>query len=94
MPLSIFVCIFQNVQSAHRSILSKSVDEAETGKVFALASSAETAAKLIGSIVFSSIYSASMDVWHGLAYLCLSLVYMGLIVLMVRLEKFKKQAQP
>lgn len=75
------------ITSALRSILSKSVSDDETGKVFALASSTETAAKLLGSVIFVNIYAATLQVWSGLAYMCCALVYFSLIVLMVWLYK-------
>ncbi|RUS89235.1 hypothetical protein EGW08_002978 [Elysia chlorotica] len=75
------------ITSALRSILSKSVSDDETGKVFALASSMETAAKLIGSVTFVNIYAATLHVWPGLAYMCCALVYLTLIVIMVWLYK-------
>ncbi|GFR80403.1 solute carrier family 46 member 3 [Elysia marginata] len=75
------------VASALRSILSKSVSDDETGKVFALASSTETAAKLIGSVVFVNIYAATLHVWSGIAYMCSALVYFALVVIMVWLYK-------
>ncbi|GFN99410.1 solute carrier family 46 member 3 [Plakobranchus ocellatus] len=75
------------ITSALRSILSKSVSDDETGKVFALASSAETAAKLIGSVVFVNIYAATLKLWAGLAYMCCAFVYLFLIVIMVWLYK-------
>ena len=59
------------------------MSEAETGKVFALASSAETAAKLLGSVTFTNIYGASIDMWPGVAYMWAAIVYMILIITMV-----------
>ncbi|CAL1537363.1 unnamed protein product [Lymnaea stagnalis] len=75
------------VTSGLRSILSKAVSDDETGKIFALASSAETAAKLLGSVVFVNIYAATLDIWAGLAYISAALVTLVLIVLMVWLYK-------
>ncbi|KAI8749365.1 proton-coupled folate transporter [Biomphalaria glabrata] len=75
------------ITSGLRSILSKAVNEDETGKVFALASSAETAAKLIGSVVFVNIYAATLDIWPGVAYISAAMVTLVLIILMVWLYK-------
>ncbi|XP_059139026.1 proton-coupled folate transporter-like [Physella acuta] len=71
------------ISSGSRSILSKAVCDDETGKVFALASSAETLAKLLGSVVFVNIYAATLDIWAGLAYISAALVTLDLIILMV-----------
>ncbi|XP_059139022.1 proton-coupled folate transporter-like [Physella acuta] len=75
------------ITSGLRSILSKAVCDDETGKVFALASSAETLAKLLGSVVFVNIYAATLDIWAGLAYISAALVTLVLIILMVWLYK-------
>ncbi|XP_059139025.1 proton-coupled folate transporter-like [Physella acuta] len=71
------------IASGLRSILSKAVCDDELGKIFALASSAETLAKLLGSVVFVNIYTATLDIWPGPAYISAALVTLGLIIVMV-----------
>uniref|UniRef100_A0A0B7AJA2 Major facilitator superfamily (MFS) profile domain-containing protein n=1 Tax=Arion vulgaris TaxID=1028688 RepID=A0A0B7AJA2_9EUPU len=78
------------ITSALRSILSKSVNDHELGKIFALAASAETAAKLLGSVAFINIYSATVMIWPGVAYACAGIVYLLLAALMVWLHKQEK----
>lgn len=64
--------------SSIRSLLSKSVEEDELGKMFALLASGETASKLLGTIIFTNIYGATTHFFPGCAFL----VECGLYVLM------------
>lgn len=54
--------------SCAKSLISKSVDEDEMGKTFSLLSSGETLSNFLGSIVFTSVYSATVAIFPGLTF--------------------------
>ena len=78
------------IPTVMRSLISKHVREDETGKTFSLLSSTETASKLLGSVFFTSIYSASVYFFPGLAYLIESVLVLVILVLTASLYRLKK----
>ncbi|KAK6190074.1 hypothetical protein SNE40_002013 [Patella caerulea] len=73
--------------SAVRSLVSKNVDDSEMGKAFAVLACAETASKVIGSIVFNYVYGATIHVYAGTAYLMEAVIYMFVLVIAACLHK-------
>lgn len=78
------------IVSGVRSLLSKSVDEHEQGKIFALLASGETASKLLGTVIFTNIYAETLHLFPGLAYLIEALFYVVMFFMMVWVYKESK----
>ena len=57
------------VVASCKSIISKLVGEDELGRAFSLVSCGESAAGLAGSVLFTSVYAATVSVMPGLAFL-------------------------
>lgn len=84
--LSVVVgCPSALIISCAKSLISKAVDEDEMGKTFSLLSSGETLSNFIGSLLFTSIYSATVAVFPGLAFVAdaalFFLLFLALLVL-------------
>lgn len=75
------------ITSALRSLLSKSVDEDEAGKIFSLLACGETASKLLGVVVFVNIYSATAPFFAGAAYIFEAVIYLAMLLLVVVMYK-------
>ncbi|XP_050409734.1 solute carrier family 46 member 3-like [Patella vulgata] len=73
--------------SAVRSLVSKNVDDSDMGKAFAVLACAETASKVIGSIVFNYVYGATIHVFACAAYLMEAIIYMFVLAIAVCLHK-------
>ena len=69
--------------SASRSIWSKIIAENEVGKAFALLSCGESLSTMIGSVVFSRAYNATLPYWAGSTFVLDALVYV--LVLLITL---------
>ncbi|XP_041348395.1 proton-coupled folate transporter-like [Gigantopelta aegis] len=76
-----------------RSFTSKHVQDDEQGKAFSLLSSGETASKLLGSIIFTNIYSATVSLFPGLTYLFEGFLYLVMFLMMVWLYKLTQFKQ-
>ncbi|KAM7540947.1 hypothetical protein Aperf_G00000028721 [Anoplocephala perfoliata] len=68
--------------SSLRSMITKLVDSGEVGTSFALMSVLETFANLFGSILFTSIYAATLSVFPGAVFIIDACLHIGMIVLM------------
>ncbi|XP_060575526.1 LOW QUALITY PROTEIN: tetracycline resistance protein, class G-like [Ruditapes philippinarum] len=79
------------ITSAIRSLMSKSVEENEMGKVFSLLASAETASKLLGTVIFVSLYGATAFFFPGFAYIIEAILYMIMLMIMVLYYKDLKK---
>ncbi|XP_046380482.1 solute carrier family 46 member 3-like [Haliotis rufescens] len=75
------------ITSALRSLMSKHVSEDELGKTFSLVASGETASKLIGTILFTNIYAASVFFFPGFAYLVEAMIYFIMFLMLIWLHK-------
>lgn len=75
------------ITSAVRSLVSKSVNEHEAGKLFSLLACAETASKLFGVLIFVNLYSETADMFAGLAYLFEAVLYICMILLVIWIFK-------
>lgn len=66
---------------ALRSLLSKSVEEDEAGKIFSLLACGETLSKLLGVLVFINLYSATASKFPGFAYMIEACIYAIMLIL-------------
>lgn len=71
------------ITSSIRSLFSKTVDEDELGKVFSLLASAETLSKLLGTMVFVSMYGATAYIFPGFTYIIECLLYIIMVIIVV-----------
>ena len=71
------------ITSAVRSLVSKSVNEHEAGKLFSLLACAETASKLFGVLIFVNLYSETVDFFAGFSYIFEAVLYLFMVVLVV-----------
>lgn len=85
--LSVVVgCPSALIISSAKSLVSKSVDDSETGKVFSLLSCGETIANLVGSLVFTALYSVTLSFYPGLTFcvdILLMLIMLALLVVVI-----------
>lgn len=78
-PLSLII-------SGTKSMISKSVDEGEVGKIFSLLSCGETIANLFGSVIFNNIFAATADsLFPGFAFIADCVVHFILLFIMCTL---------
>ncbi|XP_069134462.1 lysosomal proton-coupled steroid conjugate and bile acid symporter SLC46A3-like [Argopecten irradians] len=75
------------ITSSLRSLLSKSVDEDEAGKIFSLLACGETASKLLGVVIFVNIYSATAAIFPGFAYGLEAFIYLCMFVMICFMYK-------
>lgn len=73
--------------SGLKSQVSKTVDCDDVGKAFSMLSVGETAANLLGALVFTSLYGATVDIFPGMAYLIEAFVHIILLGLMIWLAR-------
>lgn len=69
--------------SAIKALVSKLVQNTETGKTFSIVSFSETLSSLFGSLVFSNLYAATASVFPGFSFLLTAFLYFILLVVMV-----------
>ncbi len=80
--------------SAVKSLMSKTVDRDETGKVFSVISCGETLSSLVGALAFNELYSAVASFFPGLPFLLNSLLYICLLLTLILLARdFRSAAQ-
>lgn len=65
---SVFISFIAIIPIGTRSKLSKIVSEDDIGKVFSLLSTCETIAPVLGSFVFTGIFSSSINSYFGLTF--------------------------
>ena len=75
------------ISSVIRSLMSKHVQEDELGKTFSLLASGETGSKLLGSVIFTNIYGATVYYFPGFAYMMEALLYLVMFWMMVWLYR-------
>jgi len=75
--------------SSAKSLISKNVCEGEMGKTFSLLSSGETLSNLVGTVVFANLYSATLALFPGTAFIVEALVFL-LIFFMILHVKCKQ----
>ncbi len=76
-------CPSAMVISGAKSLISKTVDEREVGKAFSLLSCCETVSNLVGSVVFTTLYSLTLHVFAGLAFGVDAIVFVALLVIII-----------
>lgn len=74
-----------------RSLLSKTVSEDEAGKMFAILSSGETIAKFLGTIAFVNIYSETVHIFRGMAFLIEAFSFFPILVAVVLIVFNRRQ---
>ncbi|XP_052802900.1 proton-coupled folate transporter-like [Mya arenaria] len=79
------------ITSSIRSLISKAVEENEMGKVFSLLAVAETASKLLGTLIFVSMYGATAYFFPGFTYLVEAIVYVGMVIIVGLLYRDMKR---
>lgn len=79
------------ITSSIRSLMSKSVEENEMGKVFSLLATAETASKLLGTVIFVSLYGATAYFFPGFAFITEAILYMIMLLIIILIYKDLKQ---
>lgn len=75
------------ITSSIRSLMSKSVEENETGKVFSLLAVAETTSKLLGTLIFVSLYGATAYFFPGFAFIIEAILYMLMLMIIILIYK-------
>ncbi|XP_041379490.1 proton-coupled folate transporter-like [Gigantopelta aegis] len=75
------------ISSVIRSLMSKHVQEDELGKTFSLLASGETGSKLLGSVIFTNIYGASVYFFPGFSYMIEAVLYLVMFWMMVWLYR-------
>ena len=73
--------------SAVKSLMSKTVERDEIGKVFSMTSCGETLSSLVGALAFNELYSAVASFFPGLPFLLNSLLYIFLLLTLSILVK-------
>ncbi len=73
--------------SAVKSLMSKTVDRDEIGKVFSIISCGETLSSLVGALAFNELYSAVASFFPGLPFLLNSLLYICLLLTLTLLAR-------
>ena len=73
------------IVSGCKSMISKSVNENEMGKAFSLLSCSETVSNLLGSLIFTTMYSSTLHLYSGFVYTIEGVSYIILLVLLVLL---------
>lgn len=79
--------------SCAKSLISKSVDEDEMGKTFSLLSCGETFSSFLGSIIFTSVYQATVSVFPGLVFAADAMVFVVLLLALLVLACDLKRAE-
>nr|XP_022314614.1 proton-coupled folate transporter-like [Crassostrea virginica] len=74
--------------STLRSLLSKTLNEDEAGKVFSILSCGETISKFLGSLIFVNIYGATAHIFRGITYI--TETFIVLIMLVIVLVKYRQ----
>ena len=69
--------------SACKSIISKTVAENELGKVFSLLSCSEMLSNLLGSLIFTSLYSSFIEYYPGFVFTLDGAVYVVVLLLLI-----------
>ena len=80
-------CPSAMIISGAKSLISKTVDEREVGKAFSLLSCCETVSNLVGSVVFTNVYSLTLHIYAGLTFGIDALVFVVLLVVIVLLAQ-------
>ena len=80
-------CPSAMIISGAKSLISKTVDEREVGKAFSLLSCCETVSNLVGSVLFTNLYSLTLNVYAGLTFGVDALVFVTLLVVIVFLAR-------
>lgn len=65
---------------ALKSLLSKIITEDEIGKIFGLSAFGETIAGLLGAVMFTALYGASVHLWKGVAFIFEAVVNVGVFL--------------
>lgn len=77
-----------------RSMISKQVEPSEQGTTFALVASLEVLETLLASLIFNSIYSATVDWLPGFCYFLMSGMTVFPIILLIWLYVLERQGNP
>ena len=72
---------------ALKSVLSKIITEDEIGKIFGLSAFGETFAGLVGALMFTSVYGASVYLWKGVAFILEAVVNVGVFLVVLWLAR-------
>ncbi len=80
-------CPSAMIISGSKSLISKTVDENEVGKAFSLLSCCETVSNLIGSVLFTNLYSMTLHLFSGLTFGVDALVFVVLLVTIILLAQ-------
>lgn len=92
MYVSVIIGSFAGmITSSIRSLMSKSVEENEMGKMFSLLASAETASKLLGTVIFVSLFGATAYFFPGFAYIVEAILYIVMLMIMLLLYRDLKK---
>ena len=73
--------------STLRSLMSKTLNKDEAGKVFSILSCGETISKFLGSLIFVNIYGATAHIFRGIAYITeafIILIMLGIVLVKYR----------
>ncbi|XP_064620841.1 proton-coupled folate transporter-like [Lineus longissimus] len=81
------------IVSGCKSLISKTVTEAEVGKSFSLLSCGETASNLVGAIIFTNIYSATFEIFPGFTFIVEAFIFIALLVMFVWLARDIKASE-
>ena len=80
--------------SVLKSLASKCVDLEEQGQTFALFAGTETLAKIVGSVVYTFVYSLTCDLFPGFLFLLMSVIAACTIPLVAVVHNCRPRRRP
>ena len=79
--------------SGTKSLISKMVGEHEIGKVFSLLSCGETISNLLGTVIFNTVYTATLSIYPGLTFSMDSMAFfIWLVVILLMSNDIKESS--
>ena len=75
------------IVSGTKSLISKQVEEEEIGKTFSLLSSGEVVSNLIGSVIFTNLYAATVHLYPGFMFTMDSVFWILMLMLLICLAR-------
>ncbi|XP_063957841.1 proton-coupled folate transporter-like [Lytechinus pictus] len=86
MSVSVIGCLFGLTRAVQGSIATRLVESTEFGAMFACSSLVEASMLLTGSLLFNSLYRATIDFWPGFSFLVMALLSLISLVFAIYLQ--------
>lgn len=84
LPMMILSSMFV---PALKSVLSKIIADDEIGKIFGLSAFGETVSGLLGAVMFTAVYGASVHLWKGTAFILEAIVNIAVFGVLLWLSR-------